>query len=109
VNLQGLILGLGRGIVGTVTKPVMGTLDFVSDMASAIRDSSKKCGFFHRANFQNANIFEISSSHVTFSRCRLPRCIVGPGGLLPTYSLKQSEGQQFLHQINRNLYAEMYN
>ncbi|XP_059469653.1 intermembrane lipid transfer protein VPS13D isoform X2 [Neocloeon triangulifer] len=87
---SGLIYGLGRGLVGTVTKPVMGSLDFVSDIASAVSNSSR------------------SSSHYQPSRFRLPRCIVGPGGLLPVYSHKQSEGQQFLHQINNNLFLEIF-
>ncbi|CAB3365707.1 Hypothetical predicted protein [Cloeon dipterum] len=87
---SGLIYGLGRGLVGTVTKPVMGSLDFVSDIASAVSTSSR------------------SSNHYQPSRCRLPRCIVGPGGLLPIYSYKQSEGQQFLHQINNNLFSEIF-
>lgn len=42
VLLQGLISGIGKGIVGTVTKPVVGVLDLASETASAVRDSSKR-------------------------------------------------------------------
>jgi len=35
-----MISGFGKGVVGTVTKPVVGVLDFASGAATAIRDSS---------------------------------------------------------------------
>ncbi|KAL1131087.1 hypothetical protein AAG570_012324 [Ranatra chinensis] len=41
-GLQGFISGLGRGLVGTVTKPVVGMLDLATETASAVRDSSRR-------------------------------------------------------------------
>lgn len=37
-----MLTGLGKGLVGTVTKPVVGVLDFASGAATAIRDTSGK-------------------------------------------------------------------
>lgn len=42
IKFQGFVTGLGKGIVGTVTKPVVGMLDLASETASAVRDSSRK-------------------------------------------------------------------
>jgi len=39
-------------------------------------------------------------------RMRPPRCIVGTGGLLPCYSHKQSQGQQYLYMVNNRNYLE---
>lgn len=33
-------------------------------------------------------------------RIRLPRCVHGPGGLLPRYNFKQSQGLQYLYVVN---------
>lgn len=33
-------------------------------------------------------------------RKRLPRCVHGPGGLLPKFNSKQSQGQQYLYRVN---------
>lgn len=88
-GIQGLIAGFGKGLVGTVTKPVVGVLDLATETASAVRDSSK-------SSFRQAP-----------PRCRLPRCVVGPGGLLPHYSAKQSQGQEFLYNINQRNYSEL--
>lgn len=40
--MQGLVSGIGKGIVGAVTKPVVGFLDLTSETARAVRDSSKR-------------------------------------------------------------------
>lgn len=40
--LQGFVTGLGKGLVGTVTKPVVGMLDLASETATAVRDSSRR-------------------------------------------------------------------
>lgn len=45
-SLQGLISGLGKGLVGTVTKPVVGVLDLASETATAVRDSSRRYLYF---------------------------------------------------------------
>lgn len=90
-GLQGFISGLGRGIVGTVTKPVIGVLDLASETASAVRETSK-------------------SAHRTLpERKRIPRCLSGaPNGLLPQYSQVQSKGQQHLFLINKRDFSEQF-
>ncbi|XP_044753631.1 vacuolar protein sorting-associated protein 13D [Coccinella septempunctata] len=85
-GIQGAFSGMGKGLVGAFTKPVVGVLDFASETARAVRDSS--------------------SSKIIFERHRLPRCVHGYGGLLPRYSLKQSQGQQYLYMVNDKNYNE---
>lgn len=45
-GLQGVFSGFGKGIVGAVTKPVVGVLDLASETARAICDSSRRCFVF---------------------------------------------------------------
>ncbi|KAJ8974054.1 hypothetical protein NQ317_002300 [Molorchus minor] len=85
-GIQGVFSGIGKGLVGAVAKPVVGVLDFASETARAVRDSSK--------------------SKMIPERNRLPRCVHGPGGLLPRYNAKQSQGQQYLHIVNNKYYEE---
>uniref|UniRef100_A0AAR5PHD2 UBA domain-containing protein n=1 Tax=Dendroctonus ponderosae TaxID=77166 RepID=A0AAR5PHD2_DENPD len=85
-GIPGVFSGVGKGVVGAFTKPVVGVLDFASETARAVRDSSR--------------------SKLTPERRRLPRCVYGPGSLLPKYDLKQSQGQQFLYTVNGNNYEE---
>lgn len=88
-GLPGFLSGLGKGIVGTVTKPLIGVLDLAAETASAVRETSR------------------GSHHYLPDRKRLPRCVTGaPGGLLPFYSYRQSKGQQYLYIINQRNFAE---
>ena len=80
--------GFGKGVVGTVTKPVAGVLDFASGAASAIRDTSK------------------SHIHRRPMRARRPRCCYGHGGLLAPYSGQSAEAQEELLRLNGHDYAE---
>lgn len=90
-GFQGFISGLGKGIVGTVTKPVIGVLDLASETANAVKESSK------------------SSNRILPNRKRDPRCITGaPGGLLPAYSSLQAKGQQHLFMLNRRNFNEQF-
>lgn len=41
-GFPGAISGIGKGLVGVVTKPVVGMLDFASETARAVRDSSRR-------------------------------------------------------------------
>lgn len=41
-GIQGVFSGFGKGIVGAVTKPVVGVLDLASETARAVRDSSRR-------------------------------------------------------------------
>jgi vacuolar protein sorting-associated protein 13D len=90
-GIQGFIQGLGKGLVGTVTKPVIGVLDLASETANAVRETSK------------------SSNRTLPERKRLPRCVTGaPGGLLPPYSSTNSYGQQNLFLINKRDFNEKF-
>ena len=82
--------GLGKGVVGTVTKPVAGVLDFASGAASAIRDTSK------------------SHMHQRPMRARLARCCYGHGGLLVPYSAQSAKAQEELLRLNGRNYAERF-
>lgn len=82
--------GLGKGVVGTVTKPVAGVLDFASGAASAIRDTSK------------------SHIHRRPMRARRPRCCYGHSGLLVAYSTQSAEAQEELLRLNSHNYAERF-
>ncbi|XP_055636021.1 intermembrane lipid transfer protein Vps13D isoform X3 [Toxorhynchites rutilus septentrionalis] len=88
-GLSGFLTGLGKGLVGTVTKPVIGVLDLASETANAVREQSK------------------SSSRILPERKRHPRVVTGaPGGLLPPFSSLQSKGQQYLYLINKRNFSE---
>ncbi|XP_033150667.1 vacuolar protein sorting-associated protein 13D isoform X2 [Drosophila busckii] len=88
-GVHGLLRGLGLGLVGTVTKPIIGMLDLASEAASAVRETSK------------------DSHRTSPNRKRLPRCVTSAsGGLLPSYSSRQSKGQQYLYLINRRNFLE---
>ncbi|XP_053697242.1 intermembrane lipid transfer protein Vps13D [Sabethes cyaneus] len=90
-GFSGFITGLGKGLVGTVTKPVIGVLDLASETANAVREQSK------------------SSSRILPERKRHPRVVTGaPGGLLPPYSSLQSKGQQYLFLINKRNFNEQF-
>lgn len=41
-GIQGAFSGMGKGLVGAFTKPVVGVLDFASETARAVRDSSSR-------------------------------------------------------------------
>jgi len=84
------VSGLGKGVVGTLTKPVAGVLDFASGAASALRDTSK------------------SHIHQRPMRARLPRCCYGHGGLLVPYSAQSAKAQEELLRLNGRNYAERF-
>ncbi|XP_025836301.1 vacuolar protein sorting-associated protein 13D [Agrilus planipennis] len=85
-GIQGVFSGLGKGLVGTVTKPVVGVLDLASETARAVRETSR--------------------SRISPDRSRLPRCVWGTGGLLPPYSKKQSKAQQLLYTVSDRNFSE---
>ncbi|KAL7019068.1 hypothetical protein ACKWTF_011000 [Chironomus riparius] len=88
-GIPGFLSGLGKGIVGTVTKPVIGVLDLASETANAVRETSR------------------SSNRILPDRKRPPRCVTGSaGGLLPAYTSLASKGQQHLLMINKRDYNE---
>lgn len=87
-GVQGVFSGIGKGLLGAVTKPVVGVLDLASETARAVRDSSR------------------SANRIIPERCRPPRCVIGAGGLLPRYNKKHSKGQLYLFVVNERTYAE---
>lgn len=80
-GLEGFVSGFGKGLIGTVTKPTVGMLDFATGAASAVRETIRKI-----------------SHHSYTQRVRPPRVGEGPGGLIPPYDLDQAEGQQYLYR-----------
>uniref|UniRef100_UPI00398EEC11 intermembrane lipid transfer protein VPS13D isoform X3 n=1 Tax=Pristiophorus japonicus TaxID=55135 RepID=UPI00398EEC11 len=90
-GVSGFFSGLGKGLVGTVTKPVAGALDFASETAQAVRETTT-----------------ISNHRMLIQRVRKPRCCIGPHGLLPRYSEKQAEGQEQLFRVTDNIQVEFF-
>lgn len=90
-GISGFFSGLGKGLVGTVTKPVAGALDFASETAQTVRDMASLSN--HRLNVQ---------------RVRKPRCCKGPQGLLPRFSSTQADGQEQLFQLTDNIHSEYF-
>ncbi|KAL6266404.1 hypothetical protein P5V15_003257 [Pogonomyrmex californicus] len=89
-GFPGFFTGFGRGVVGTITKPVVGVLDLATETASAVRETSR-------------------SAHRTIpKRDRPPRVVSGSTGLLPPYNRQQAEGQEFLYSINNRDYSELF-
>ncbi|RVE44644.1 hypothetical protein evm_010730 [Chilo suppressalis] len=80
-GLPGFLAGVGKGLVGTVTKPVIGVLDLAAETASALRDTSRR------------------SDKWVPGRVRPPRVAGGAGGLLPRYSASAADGLQLLHAL----------
>ncbi|XP_020712491.2 intermembrane lipid transfer protein Vps13D isoform X3 [Athalia rosae] len=89
-GFPGFFTGFGKGVVGTITKPVVGVLDLATETASAVRETSR------------------SAHRVIPKRDRLPRVAFGPAGLLPPYNNHQAEGQEFLYTINNHNYSEIF-
>ncbi|XP_029047151.1 vacuolar protein sorting-associated protein 13D isoform X1 [Osmia bicornis bicornis] len=89
-GFPGFFAGFGKGVVGTITKPVVGVLDLATETATAVRETSR-------------------SAHRTIpKRDRYPRVASGPAGLLPPYNRQQAEGQEFLYIINDHNYSELF-
>ncbi|XP_062579526.1 intermembrane lipid transfer protein VPS13D-like isoform X2 [Saccostrea cucullata] len=89
-GIEGLVTGIGKGVIGTVTKPVVGVLDLASGAANAIRDTSS------------------SSSRISPPPLRLPRCCHGAGMLLPPYSQNDAKSQKLLHDLNKKNLEEFF-
>ena len=63
-GVGGFFSGLGWGLVGTISKPAIGVLDFASGAATAVKESSR------------------SVSKQLPPRLRPARLVIGPGELL---------------------------
>ncbi|XP_069382319.1 intermembrane lipid transfer protein VPS13D isoform X3 [Paralichthys olivaceus] len=90
-GVSGFFSGLGKGLVGTVTKPVAGALDFASETAQTVRDMAS-----------------LSNHRLSVQRVRKPRCCKGPQGLLPRYSAIQADGQEQLFRLTDNIHSEFF-
>ncbi|CAL8369136.1 unnamed protein product [Lota lota] len=90
-GVSGFFSGLGKGLVGTVTKPVAGALDFASETAQTVRDMAS-----------------LSNHRLGVQRVRKPRCCKGPQGLLPRYSATQANGQEQLFHLTDNILQEFF-
>ncbi|XP_072553553.1 intermembrane lipid transfer protein VPS13D isoform X2 [Salminus brasiliensis] len=90
-GVSGFFSGLGKGLVGTVTKPVAGALDFASETAQTVRDMAS-----------------LSNHRLSVQRVRKPRCCKGPQGLLPRFSSTQADGQEQLFRLTDNIHSEFF-
>ncbi|XP_027135427.1 vacuolar protein sorting-associated protein 13D isoform X2 [Larimichthys crocea] len=90
-GVSGFFSGLGKGLVGTVTKPVAGALDFASETAQTVRDMAS-----------------LSNHRLSVQRVRKPRCCKGPQGLLPRHSATQADGQEQLFRLTDNIHSEFF-
>ena len=81
-GVSGAFTGLMRGAVGTVSKPVVGVLDFANGIASAIKETSK------------------TGSKIELPKIRESRCCSTSGGLLGLFSRFDANGQKILYQVN---------
>ncbi|KAF0036552.1 hypothetical protein F2P81_011864 [Scophthalmus maximus] len=90
-GVGGFFSGFGKGLVGTVTKPVAGALDFASETAQTVRDMAS-----------------LSNHRLGVQRVRKPRCCKGPQGLLPRHSATQADGQEQLFRLTDNIHSEFF-
>ncbi len=74
--------GFGKGVIGTVAKPVVGVMDLASGTMAAIRSST------------------VSESHLVPQRVRLARCCINPAGMLPRYSPYNARGQEYIPKLS---------
>ena len=89
-GVTGAFTGFGKGAVGTVSKPIVGVLDFTNGIASAIRETSK------------------TSFKMEAPRVRDSRCCATPGALLTPFSRSDADAQKILYQVNNFNLNEKY-
>lgn len=77
-------------MVGTVTKPVAGLLDFASGTTAALRETMSRV------------------SRQVPRPMRLRRCCVGATGALTCYSVQLARGQEYLLRLNDGNILEKY-
>lgn len=76
----GMFKGMGKGLVGLVTKPVVGVLDLASNVTEGIRNTT--------------TVFDAND----IDRVRLPR-FIGREGILRPYEQREALGQSWLKQL----------
>ncbi|EJU02006.1 hypothetical protein DACRYDRAFT_22408 [Dacryopinax primogenitus] len=83
----GFFKGIGKGLVGAVTKPVVGVLDLASNVSEGIRNTT--------------TVFDQND----LDRVRLPRYIPSDGILVP-YSQREAFGQSWLKDVEEGRYFD---
>ncbi|KAF8898743.1 hypothetical protein BD779DRAFT_1795358 [Infundibulicybe gibba] len=83
----GFFKGVGKGLVGAVTKPVIGVFDLASNVSEGIRNTT--------------TVFDSPER----DRVRLPRHVPGDGVLRP-YSAREAMGQYWMKDLNNGAYRE---
>ncbi|KIM48205.1 hypothetical protein M413DRAFT_439924 [Hebeloma cylindrosporum] len=81
----GFFKGVGKGLVGAVTKPVVGVFDLASNVSEGIRNTT--------------TVFDNPER----DRIRLPR-LVAADGVLRTYSSREALGQSWMRDLNNGAY-----
>jgi vacuolar protein sorting-associated protein 13A/C len=84
-GLGGFLKGFGKGVVGAVTKPVVGVFDLASNVTEGIRNTT--------------TVFDTNE----VDRVRLPR-YVGRDGILRKYEQREALGQSWLKEIDNGKY-----
>ncbi|KAJ3842350.1 vacuolar protein sorting-associated protein 13 [Lentinula raphanica] len=86
----GFFKGMGKGIVGAVTKPVVGVFDLASNVSEGIRNTT--------------TVFDSPDR----DRVRLPR-LVPHDQVLKPYSAREAMGQYWMRDLNNGAYrGELY-
>ncbi|KAI8911617.1 hypothetical protein EDD86DRAFT_202866 [Gorgonomyces haynaldii] len=88
-GVEGFFKGLGKGLVGVVTKPMIGLVDMATNMSDGIKNTTTV--------FDN-----------TIQRQRLPR-YVGGDGILKSYNAREALGLNWLKGLdNGRFFQEVY-
>lgn len=85
----GFFKGIGKGLVGAVTKPVVGVFDLASNVSEGIRNTT--------------TVFDTPER----DRVRMPRLIPADGVLRP-YSPREALGQYWMMDLNDGAYRQEY-
>ncbi|KAL1915167.1 uncharacterized protein VTP21DRAFT_7648 [Calcarisporiella thermophila] len=89
-GVGGFFKGIGKGLIGAVTKPVVGVLDLASNVSEGIRNTT--------------TVFDAND----IERVRLPRHI-GRDRILRPYSQREALGQSWLKELdNGHFFNEKY-
>ncbi|KAF9459895.1 vacuolar protein sorting-associated protein 13 [Collybia nuda] len=83
----GFFKGVGKGLVGVVTKPVIGVFDLASNVSEGIRNTT--------------TVFDSPDRE----RVRYPRH-VSPDGVLRPYSSREALGQYWMKDLNNGAYRQ---
>ncbi|KAI3383010.1 hypothetical protein SNEBB_004090 [Seison nebaliae] len=96
-GFSGLITGFGKGLIGSISKPVVGVLDFGSGIAHAVRDT---------AMTRNETIYSDECIHTEkdYSRIsRYPRVCYSLNSCLPLYNQLDALSQMKLYELLKSI------